>query len=79
MPSVHAVQTCTMQVFLMTIDAEIALSSSWDDDRRQVERMSGTFHPEFEPRVRELEKRWTLVNRRLWKINNQFDIQFPQF
>ena len=32
-----------------------------------------------EPRVRELEKRWTLVNRRLLKINNQFNNQFPQF
>ena len=33
----------------------------------------------FIQRFREPEKSWTLVNRRLWKINNQFNNQFPQF
>ena len=53
------------------------------DDQRQVERVSGSVHA----RVRKPEKRWTLVNQRLWKINNQiysqchsqFQSQFPQF
>ena len=30
-------------------------------------------------RVRKPEKRWTLANRRLWKMNNQFNNQIPQF
>ena len=43
-----------------------------DHDQRQVERVFGV---RLKSRVRKPEKRWTLANRRLWKINNQF----PQF
>ena len=50
-----------------------------DDDQRQVERVSGTVHPEVETPRLEPEKRWTSANRRLWKINNQLNNQSPQF
>ena len=39
----------------------------------------GLFIQRLNPRVRELENVLTLVNRRLWKINNQISNQFPQF
>ena len=45
-----------------------------DDDQRQVECL-GLFIERLKSRVWEPEKRWTLANRRMWKINNQF----PQF
>ena len=50
-----------------------------DDDQRQVERVFGTLHPEVETRVREPEKRWTLVSQRLWEIYNQSNNLFPKF
>ena len=63
----------------MTTDAETALASSWQvmtiryklSERRHEQQL----RLKMKSRVQESEKRWTLVNRRLWKVNNQF----PQF
>ena len=61
-----------------------------DDDQRQVERVTVADKQltlKMKSRVRKPEKRWTLVNQLLWKINDQihsqrhsqFHSQFPQF
>ena len=70
-------------------DAEIALANSWQRTmtRDKLSVCLGLFIQRLKPRVREPEKRWTLVNRWLWKIDNQihnqchshFHSQFPQF
>ena len=66
-------QARTMRRFLKTTDAEIALASSWQRKmtRDTLSECLGLFIQRLESRVREPEKRWKLVNRRLWKINNQ--------
>ena len=43
-----------------------------DDDQRQVKLSECLVLQRLKSRGWEPEKRWTLVNRRLWKINNQF-------
>ena len=52
------------------------LASGRDDAQRQVERVSGLFVHSLKSRGQEPENIWTLVNRRSWKINNQFSNQF---
>ena len=47
--------------------------------RDKLSECLGLFVQRLKSRVRKLEKRWTLANRRLWKINNQFNNQFPLF
>ena len=63
----------------MTTDAEIAVASSWQRTMTR-DKLSECLVPQrLKSRVGKPEKRWTLVNQRLWKITNQVNNQFPQF
>ena len=68
-------QACTMRRFLMTTDAEIALASSWKRTMTKVKLSECLVLQRLKSRVRKPEKRWTLVNQQLWKINNQINSQ----
>ena len=66
-------QACTMRRLLTTTHAEIALASSW---RKMTTRdkLSESRHEQsqrLQSRIRQPERRWTLVNRRFGPVEEQ--------